>query len=190
MSEADRPPPVEEEIGPLLLKRGWTLATAESCTGGGIGARVTAVSGSSAYYRGGVIAYHNDVKRDRLGVSVKTLETEGAVSAQTAAEMARGARRATGGDGGGASGGLSVTGVAGPTGGTEEKPVGTVYIGVSSEEGETIRHFVFSGDRESVRTQSWDAALALLRDHLQGLPPPAESDVAAGRAGRAGPKEE
>jgi PncC family amidohydrolase len=158
------------------------LATAESCTGGGIGARVTAVSGSSAYYRGGVIAYHNDVKRDRLGVSEETLETHGAVSAQTAAEMARGARQVAGGRK--ASVGLSVTGVAGPGGGTEEKPVGTVYIGVSSDEGETIRHFMFSGGRESVRNQSRDAALALLRDHLLGLAPAAEKSAAAG------PKEE
>ncbi|HJM41935.1 MAG: CinA family protein [Nitrospinota bacterium] len=183
MSETDRPP-AEEEIGPLIRQRGWTLATAESCTGGGVGARVTAVSGSSAYYQGGVIAYHNDVKRDRLGVSEETLETHGAVSAQTAAEMARGARRAPGGGEGGASVGLSVTGVAGPEGGTEEKPVGTVYIGVSSDEGETVRHFIFSGGRESVRNQSRDAALALLRDHLRGLAPAAEKSAAAG------PKEE
>ncbi len=186
MRETDRPrpspPPVEEEIGPLLRRRGWMLATAESCTGGGIGARVTAVSGSSAYYRGGVIAYHNDVKRDRLGVSEETLETHGAVSAQTAAEMARGARQVAGGRK--ASVGLSVTGVAGPGGGTEEKPVGTVYIGVSSDEGETVRHFMFSGGRESVRNQSRDAALALLRDHLLGLAPAAEKSAAAG------PKEE
>ena len=77
MRETDRPP-MEEEIGPLLRRRGWTLATAESCTGGGVGTRVTAVSGSSAYFQGGVIAYHNDVKRDWLGVSEETLETHGA----------------------------------------------------------------------------------------------------------------
>ena len=164
MRETDRPP-VEEEIGPLLRRRGWTLATAESCTGGGIGTRVTAVSGSSAYFQGGVIAYHNDVKRDWLGGSEETLETHGAVSAQTAAEMARGARRVAGE--GGASVGLSVTGVAGPEGGTQEKPVGTVYIGVSSEKGDEVRHFIFSGDRESVRTQSGDAALFLLLHHLR-----------------------
>lgn len=162
------PPPLEEEVGRLLRRRGLTLGTAESCTGGCVGARVTAVSGSSAYYRGGVIAYHNDVKRDRLGVSAETLGMCGAVSERTAREMARGARRAVG-----ASVGLSVTGVAGPTGGTPEKPVGTVFIGVSSEAGEAVRRFVFRGGRESVRGQSVDAALALLRDHLLG-PEPSE----------------
>ena len=160
MTNRDKPP-LEELIGRLLLDRGWTLATAESCTGGGIGARITAVSGSSAYYLGGVIAYHNDVKENRLGVSIETLETVGAVSRETAEQMAHGAR-----DIGGASVGLSVTGIAGPTGGTEEKPVGTVYIGVASDRRTEVRHFVFAGDRQSVRSQSENAALALLRDHL------------------------
>ncbi|MFQ5913592.1 MAG: CinA family protein [Nitrospinota bacterium] len=152
---------LEEETGRLLKSRGLTLGTAESCSGGGVGARVTSVSGSSAYYLGGIIAYHNDVKRERLGVSAETLKTCGAVSELTAREMARGVRRAVG-----ASVGLSVTGIAGPGGGTAEKPVGTVFIGVSSEKGEVVGHFLFSGDRQSVRTQSEDAALSLLRDHL------------------------
>jgi PncC family amidohydrolase len=155
-------PSLEENVGRLLLARGLTLGTAESCTGGGIGERVTAVSGSSAYYLGGIIAYHNTIKESRLRVSAQTLITHGAVSEQTAQEMARGARLAVG-----ASVGLSVTGIAGPTGGTPEKPVGTVFIGVSSDKGEEVHHFVFSGDRRAVRMQSEDAALALLRDHLQ-----------------------
>jgi PncC family amidohydrolase len=153
---------LEEDVGRLFLAGRLTLGTAESCTGGGIGMRVTAISGSSAYYLGGIIAYHNSVKQSRLGVSAQTLETHGAVSEQTAEEMARGVRQAVG-----ASVGLSITGIAGPTGGTLEKPVGTVFIGVSSDKGEEVRHFVFSGDRRAVRIQSEDAALALLRDHLQ-----------------------
>ncbi len=165
-------PSLEEEIGRLLLAGELTLGTAESCRGGGIGARVTVVSGSSAYYLGGIIAYHNDVKQTRLGVSAETLESHGAVSEQTAQEMARGARQAVG-----ASVGLSVTGIAGPAGGTLEKPIGTVFIGVSSDAGEEVRHFVFSGDRQSVRVQSEGAALAFLRDHLQGSAP---EDLQAG----------
>ncbi len=163
MSGESERPSEEEEIGRLLLGRGWTLGTAESCTGGGVGSRVTAVSGSSSYYLGGIVAYHNDIKQNHLGVSAETLETHGAVSEQTAREMARGVRRTVG-----ASVGLAVTGIAGPTGGTADKPVGTVFIGVSSEQGEEDRHFVFSGGRQSVRAQSEDAALALLRDHLMG----------------------
>ena len=164
MRETDRPrpspPPVEEEIGPLLRRRGWMLATAESCTGGGIGARVTAVSGSSAYYRGGVIAYHNDVKRDRLGVSEETLETHGAVSAQTAAEMARGARQVAGGRK--ASVGLSVTGVAGP-GELEGKPPGLAFIGISDERDHKMREGRYPAQRLDFKLRVTRTAMFELR---------------------------
>lgn len=152
---------LEETIGQLLLGRMWTLATAESCTGGGIGNRITSISGSSAYYLGGIIAYHNTVKQNCLGVSPQILESFGAVSHKTAEQMAHGVREI-----GGASVGLSVTGIAGPTGGTEEKPVGTVYIGVASDMGTEVRHFVFSGNRENIRSESEDAAFTLLHEHL------------------------
>ncbi len=157
---------IEDAIGQLLIRREWTLTTAESCTGGGIGNRITSISGSSEYYLGGIIAYHNTVKQICLGVSPQILESYGAVSHKTAELMAHGVRKI-----GGASVGLSVTGIAGPTGGTEEKPVGTVYIGVASDIGTKVRHFVFPGNRQNVRTESENAAFILLHEHLIQEPP-------------------
>src|SRR5699024_6603040 len=118
---------LEQVVVEELKQRGLTLATAESCTGGLIGKRITDIPGSSACYVGGVISYSNDVKMQLLGVKQQTLSQYGAVSEQTACEMAEGVRRCTGADIG-----LSTTGVAGPDGGTEEKPVGLVYIGLST----------------------------------------------------------
>ena len=119
---------LEEVVVKGLIEKGLTIATAESCTGGLLGKRLTDIAGCSACYLGGAVTYSNEMKMRVLGVSEKTLEAFGAVSAETAIEMARGVRKLTGADIG-----MSTTGVAGPGGGTEEKPVGTVYIGLSAE---------------------------------------------------------
>lgn len=137
--------------------QGKTLATAESCTGGGIGAALTAVSGSSAVYKGGIISYCNEVKHGLLGVSRESLEKLGAVSSQVAAEMARGARETLHTDVA-----VSVTGLAGPGGDAFGNPVGTVFIGYADKEKTTVSHFVFSGDREAVRRQATEEALKLI----------------------------
>lgn len=139
--------------------QGRTLAVAESCTGGGLGAALTAVPGSSAVFVGGVIAYANSVKVELLGVSVSVLETMGAVSSETAAAMATGVRRATGADWG-----VATTGIAGPAGGDPSRPVGTVWISVSgpAEESTCCERHLFTGDRESIRSSSVRAALELL----------------------------
>jgi nicotinamide-nucleotide amidase len=142
----------------LLRKRGLTLATAESCTGGLVGARLTEVVGSSDVYVGGVVAYSDEVKREQLGVSAETLATHGAVSAETAAEMARGARVRLG-----AGVAVSVTGIAGPDGGTEEKPVGLVHLHASGPMGERSLRFDFPGDRETIRGRATVGALHLVR---------------------------
>jgi PncC family amidohydrolase len=122
---------IEEEIGSLLIAQGLTLVTAESCTAGLLAHRITNVPGSSAYYLGGFVTYANEVKEDHLGVRHETLLTHGAVSEQTAREMARGARQRMGSDVA-----ISVTGIAGPDGGTIEKPVGLVYVALSAEDTE------------------------------------------------------
>ena len=153
--------PLEEQIGGLLVKRQWTLAVAESCTGGLLGARITSVSGSSRYFRGGIIAYADDVKVRRLGVAEDLLAQAGAVSAGVAKQMARGVRRRLESDFG-----VSVTGVAGPEGGSSDKPVGLVYIGVDGPGFNRIQEFRFEGGRNEVRTQSCDRALEMLRDAL------------------------
>jgi len=149
-------------VGELLGKHGLRLAAAESCTGGLIGHRLTNVAGSSAYYMGSVTAYANEAKVRLLGVSRETLEKYGAVSSETVVEMARGIRLALGADIG-----ISVSGIAGPDGGTPEKPVGTVWIGLSTPQGEYARHYLWSGDRLRVKEQSAQAALDLLVEHLQ-----------------------
>ena len=146
----------EERILELCISRGWTLVVAESCTGGLIGARLTSVPGSSSYFAGGVIAYSNDLKKNLLNVPAGLLESEGAVSGPVVEAMARGGIAATGADCG-----ISVTGVAGPDGGTEEKPVGTVWIGIALPSETTSRLFTFSGDRAAVREQAAQAAMEL-----------------------------
>ncbi len=154
--------PLEALVGEWLAQRGLTLAIAESCTGGLISHRITNVPGSSRFYLGGVTAYANQAKMHLLGVSEETLEKMGAVSGETVLQMARGVRQAFGADIG-----LSTSGIAGPDGGTPEKPVGTTWIGFSSEQGEEARHFVFQGQRLSIKEQGAEAALQLLADHLQ-----------------------
>lgn len=142
-----------------VLKRlaGKTLVTAESCTGGGIGAALTAVSGSSAVYKGGIISYTNWVKHNLLGVDNGLLETVGAVSAPVAEAMAVGARKALEADVA-----VSVTGLAGPGGDDYGNPVGRVYIGYSDAQITLHREFTFSGDREEVRRQAAEEALKLI----------------------------
>lgn len=137
--------------------QGRTLATAESCTGGGIGAALTSVSGSSAVYLGGIISYTNEVKRELLGVPESILEEYGAVSAPVAEAMAAGVRKKLGADIA-----VSVTGLAGPGADEYANPVGTVYIGYSDENATFARHFCFEGGREDVRNQAIDAALDLI----------------------------
>jgi PncC family amidohydrolase len=133
-----------------------TLATAESCTGGMIGALITAVSGSSKFYKGGIISYTNEIKTALLGVDAELLDREGAVSAPVATAMAEGARRALGADVA-----ISVTGLAGPSGDDRGTKVGTVYIGYADERGAEAVCFRFSGDRETVRRQTAREALKL-----------------------------
>jgi nicotinamide-nucleotide amidase len=155
---------LEVVVGELLRARQATLAVAESCTGGMLGARVTAIPGSSQYFVGGFITYSNALKHEMLGVPAETLERFGAVSAETAQAMAEGARARTG-----ATYAVSITGVAGPDGGTEEKPVGLVYIAAAGPEGTVGTHRRFLGDRERIRVFTTQAALDLLRRRLQGL---------------------
>lgn len=136
---------------------GKSLVTAESCTGGGIGAALTAVPGSSKVYKGGIISYCNEIKANQLGVSVELLEREGAVSAPVAKSMAEGARRSLSADIA-----ISVTGLAGPDADEFGHPVGTVFIGYSDYAQTIVRQYRFSGDREAVRNQTITAALELI----------------------------
>lgn len=141
----------------LNTLKGKTLATAESCTGGGIGAAITAVSGSSAVYKGGIISYQNAIKRDLLGVSDADIKKFGPVSSTVAEQMAVGALNALQADVA-----VSVTGLAGPGGDEFGNPVGTVYIGYADSNCVFSRHFLFEGDRESVRIQAVENALRIL----------------------------
>jgi PncC family amidohydrolase len=157
---------LEVVVGELLGQRQLTLATAESCTGGLVGHRLTEVPGSSEYFLGGVIAYSNDVKERVLGVSHATLDTHGAVSSETALEMAHGARRVLHTDIA-----VSVTGIAGPTGGTIDKPIGLTYIAVAAERYERVERFVWDSDRSGNKWLSSESALQLVRDYVAALPP-------------------
>jgi competence/damage-inducible protein CinA-like protein len=147
----------------LMESRGLRLGLAESCTGGLLGARVTAHPGSSLVFAGAVVSYSNAVKAGILGVSPETLEDKGAVSEETALEMVRGVVRVLD-----VECGLSITGIAGPDGGSEQKPVGTVCIGVKVSAHESTFKSIFPGDRESIRHRSAQAALNLLRRSLVG----------------------
>ncbi|MGH7835290.1 MAG: competence/damage-inducible protein A [Candidatus Binatia bacterium] len=160
-SEADET--LEEIVGRLLVREGRTLAVAESCTGGYISHRITRVAGSSAYYVGGCVSYSNNAKERLLGVERTTLERYGAVSRETALEMAEGVRRRTG-----AGIALSVTGVAGPSGGTADVPVGTVWMGMAQDASSEARRFRFQGERERVIVGASQTALHWLRSVLIG----------------------
>lgn len=148
---------LEETLGEKLTAAGWTVAVAESCTGGGLGARITAVPGSSAYFTGGIISYSNTIKTEWLGVDAATIARDGAVSESVAAAMADGVRSRMRCDLG-----VGITGVAGPDGGTPMKPVGLVFIAVSLHGSVDVRRCVFSGDRATVRSSAIDTALRML----------------------------
>ena len=153
--------PVEALVLDACRERGLTLATAESCTGGLVAARLTSVPGSSDVFVGGVVAYADEVKQQELGVPTDVLERHGAVSAETAAAMVGGARARLGADVA-----ISVTGVAGPGGGTPEKPVGLVFLHAQGPEGSLARRLELPGDREAIRARSAVAALHLVRTLL------------------------
>ena len=153
---------LEQVVGALLGARGATLAVAESCTGGLVSYRITAVPSASDYFERGVLVYSDQAKQDVLGVDEAILRTHGAVSAPCAEAMARGVCERSGTDCG-----LSITGIVGPDGGTAAKPVGTVFIGLAVDGAVSVRRFRFSGDRASVKWQSSVMALDMLRRRLQ-----------------------
>ena len=144
-----------EQVAEALLEKGWMLVTAESCTGGLVASRCTDLPGSSRWFFGGFVTYDNRAKMDWLGVREETLRLHGAVSEQTVREMAEGALRRSG-----VQVALAISGIAGPTGGTPEKPVGTVWIAWAGPSGIRAARFHFQGDRVAVRAQAAEAALA------------------------------
>lgn len=148
---------LEERIGEALKARKATMCTAESCTGGLIAHRITNIAGSSAYMLGGIVAYDNRIKETLLNVRLQTLISHGAVSEPTAREMAANARALFNADYA-----VSVTGIAGPGGGTDQKPVGLTYIGVASDAGISVERHVWPHDREGNKAASAEAALLLL----------------------------
>jgi nicotinamide-nucleotide amidase len=152
---------IEEVIAAELSRQGKTLAVGESCTGGMLGEVITSISGASAFFLGGVIAYSNNVKRDLLKVRQETLDNVGAVSEPVAQQLALGVRALSGADYG-----IGITGVAGPTGGTPAKPVGLVYICVSSDKGDVVKGFNFPGQRSDVRQAAVTTALHMLHQKL------------------------
>lgn len=155
---------LEIQVGKLLHDRKLKLALAESCTGGLLGSRITDVPGSSEYFLGGIVSYAYEAKVALLDVSWDTLQSRGAVSRETVLEMARGARKALSADIA-----VAVSGIAGPGGATDEKPVGTTWIGLTDANGEWARLFQFSGDRVQNKISSADAALQFLLDYLNGV---------------------
>jgi nicotinamide-nucleotide amidase len=154
---------IEEVVGDMLRAHGLTLAVAESCTGGMLGARLTRVPGSSDYFRGGIVAYANDAKQELLGVPAALIAAKGAVSEEVALAMARGARAKLG-----AEVAVSVTGIAGPGGGSEEKPVGLVFLAFAGKGKEVCRRLFLPASRELIRERSTLLALDLLRRELGG----------------------
>jgi PncC family amidohydrolase len=157
------PHQLEKQIQEICRTRGLKVSTAESCTGGLISHRITDVPGSSEYFMGGIVAYSYEAKASLLGVSWETLNTKGAVAEETVLEMARGACQRLQTDIA-----VSVSGIAGPGGGTPEKPVGATWIGLVTSEGEWARHFVWDGDRAQNKEYSSEAALQLILDYLEG----------------------
>jgi nicotinamide-nucleotide amidase len=152
---------LEEVVGALLKQRKLKLAVAESCTGGLIGGRITSIAGSSGYFERGAVVYSNLAKTEMLGVPQELIERHGAVSSEVAAAMALGIRQSAHTDLG-----LAVTGIAGPDGGTEQKPVGIVFIGLATTTGVKTTEYRFLGDREQVRLRASQMALDMVRRHL------------------------
>lgn len=154
---------IEEEIKELLIGSGYRIAVAESCTGGLLCKRVTDIPGSSLYFLGGVVPYSNESKISLLGVPHDEIEGKGAVSGEVAISMARRVRTLLGADIG-----IGITGIAGPGGGSERKPVGLVYIALDAEGYSICKEFRFEGTREEVRESSSDMALLMLKEFLLG----------------------
>jgi len=157
---------LEEVVGRALTENRATIAVAESCTGGMVAERLTKVPGSSAYFVGGVVCYSNELKTSFAGVPAELIESKGAVSSEVALALADGIRKATG-----ATLGVGVTGIAGPGGGTPEKPVGLVHIGIADERGPREKAFRFMGDREHIRQRATQTALDAVRRYFL-FPPP------------------
>jgi nicotinamide-nucleotide amidase len=156
--------PLEVVVGDLLRAHQATVAVAESCTGGMLGERFTTTPGSSDYFAGGFITYSDALKQALLGVSAETLAQFGAVSHETAEAMAAGALERTG-----ATYAVAITGVAGPGGGTEQKPVGGVFVGIADADGTVVAHRRFLGDRQRIRVFTTQFALDFLRRRILGL---------------------
>jgi PncC family amidohydrolase len=154
----------EALVAEKLIAAKLTVATAESCTGGLVGNRITNISGSSAYFIGGVMSYANEIKQNVLGVPLEVLNSVGAVSQECALAMAQGVRKLMG-----TSIGISTTGIAGPGGATAGKPVGLVYIALCADGYERCEKFIWQGDRILNKEQSAEAALQILVDYLNGL---------------------
>lgn len=157
--------PLEIRLRKLFEGRHLWLAVTESSTGGLLGHMITNAPGSSTYFKGGVIAYANEVKADILGVSSQTLDKYGAVSKETVIEMARGVRKVLDADIG-----VAISGIAGPGGGTDEKPVGLTVIGVSALDEESAHSFIFTGERLDIKTQAAQTALQMVIDFLEAQP--------------------
>ena len=154
---------IEARIGRILRERRMKIAVAESCTGGHIANRITNIQGASDYFDLGFVTYSNDSKELYLVVPEEVIAEKGAVSSEVAKAMAEGLRETTEADIA-----LSVTGVAGPGGGSPEKPVGTVFVGLASKDGTYVNKFLFSGDRISIKEQTSEEALKLVLDYLEG----------------------
>lgn len=146
----------------FIYNSGWSVSVAESCTGGLLGAKLTSIPGISSIFKGGIIAYSNEIKEKILSVKEETLRVNGAVSSQTAKEMAYGVRRLFN-----TTIGISITGIAGPSGGTPEKPVGTVWLGISSENQLEAKLYNFYGIREQIREKSVEAAIKMLIENIK-----------------------
>jgi nicotinamide-nucleotide amidase len=158
---------IEDIVGRVLMENRATIAVAESCTGGLLAERLTNLPGSSAYFLGGIVCYSNDLKIRLLGVPAEMIEAKGAVSSGVALALAAGIRKLTG-----ATLGIGITGVAGPGGGTPEKPVGLVHIGIADERGPREKSFRFPGDRERIRFFATQNALDAVRRHFLFPPHP------------------
>jgi PncC family amidohydrolase len=153
-----------QRVQEACLGAGLSLSTAESCTGGLVGHLLTEIAGSSGYFAGGAVAYSDALKRSVLSVPEATLQAHGAVSAHTAAAMADGAREAFGTDIS-----VAVTGIAGPSGGSAQKPVGLTYVAVADAAGHDVRRFLWSGDRSDNKRESAQATLQIVLDRLSGV---------------------
>jgi nicotinamide-nucleotide amidase len=152
---------IEKGIGELLRKRGWTLSIAESCTGGLICDRITDIPGCSDYFMGGMVTYSNESKEEHLGVPMDDIKKFGAVSPEVAKKMAQGVRKAFG-----TTFGLSTTGIAGPGGGTKEKPVGLVFIGLAHGKKTWVEKFNFAGNRRNIKEKATEKAICFFYEKL------------------------